>query len=386
MRASWVLTALTLALAAVPSPASGAAASVSRATLTYEAGPGEANRVTVVRAPNAFRIVDAGAFVVPGAGCASTAPNAVDCRSRGISNILVHANDGDDVVTTSVTTATTVAGAAGDDRLEGGEGADDLRGGSGDDVREGGDSSDVLDGGPGADRLSGGVETAGIFEFDAVVYATRTAAVRVSLDGAADDGEPGEGDNVLRDVELVVGGRGDDVLVGNGRTLNGFLGGRGDDLIVAGGGQIDALFGEHGDDVLLGGAGTDGMFGGGADDLLVGGGGDDFMQGGNGDDRLRGGRGGDGILAGRGRDAIAGGPGNDELHARDGMRDAVAGGAGRDTARVDAADVVSGVETIRLPARVVRGSGAALTGRGAAPSLDARRAAVRRWIERAGGR
>ena len=67
----------------------------------------------------------------------------------------------------------TLSGRAGDDELDG------LRG------------NDVLDGGAGADDLMGGAGT------DTVTYADRTAPRDVTLDGGADDGEAGEGDNVL---------------------------------------------------------------------------------------------------------------------------------------------------------------------------------------------
>ena len=46
-------------------------------------------------------------------------------------------------------------------------------------------------------------------------YASRTAAVTVSLDGTANDGESGENDNVGADVESITGGKGNDTLTGN---------------------------------------------------------------------------------------------------------------------------------------------------------------------------
>ena len=61
----------------------------------------------------------------------------------------------------------------------------------------------------GADALQGG---GGV---DEVGYGKRSAGVAVSLDGVANDGEAGEGDNVGVDVEMVGGGSGFDSIVGS---------------------------------------------------------------------------------------------------------------------------------------------------------------------------
>ena len=45
-------------------------------------------------------------------------------------------------------------------------------------------------------------------EKDTVTYEDRTNQVFVTLDGRANDGENGEGDNVLPDVEVILGGFG----------------------------------------------------------------------------------------------------------------------------------------------------------------------------------
>jgi hypothetical protein len=71
--------------------------------------------------------------------------------------------------------------------------------------------------------------------------------VVVTLDGRANDGEAYESDNV-RSVEEVLGGSGDDVLVGDA-DANGLFGGPGNDALAGGGG----------DDVLAGGPGQDGI-------------------------------------------------------------------------------------------------------------------------------
>jgi Ca2+-binding RTX toxin-like protein len=127
--------------------------------------------------------------------------------------------------------------------------------------------ADLLSGGPGNDRVH---------------YWPRTAGVRVTLDGVANDGGAGEGDNVggpANDVENVDGGFGNDLIVGNGvaNELNG----------------LD---------------GTDLIFGLAAGDHLIG---------------------------GPSRDVLDGGPGGDSFDADDNERDLVLGGAGLDSADVD---------------------------------------------------
>jgi hypothetical protein len=124
--------------------------------------------------------------------------------------------------------------------LIGGDGPDQLTGGSGDDTLLGNRGRDELDGGAGSDIMSGGSER------DTVTYEERTNSVFVTLDGQPDDGEAGERDNVLPDVERVLGGiRGDD-LSGDA-DANTVAGGRGEDLIS----------GRHGLDELVGGGAPD---------------------------------------------------------------------------------------------------------------------------------
>jgi RTX calcium-binding nonapeptide repeat (4 copies) len=379
MRASCLAAALALALAAGPATARAASVSITRDALTFDAAPGERNAVTVTRAPASYRIVDTGAIVSPGGGCRSTAPNAVECTTRSVERIVVRAGDGDDFVTLSVTTRSIMSGGDGDDRLEGGEGLDDLLGGDGDDELLGGDSADLFIGGTGADTMSGGASIIELLELDTVVYDERTRPVNVSLDGVANDGAGGERDNVLRDVEAVIGGHAGDLLTGDDRGIDVLLGGRGDDALRGLGGDLDALIGEAGADRIAGGPGFDGAIGGRGRDLVVGGGEPDFLEGGLGPDDVRGGGARDDVYGGPGRDRISGGPGPDRLFAADGMRDAVVGGPGRDRAQVDCPlDVVIGVERHRC-----RGVGAAaLTGRrGVAPA--GARARVRDALMRA---
>jgi hypothetical protein len=120
---------------------------------------------------------------------------------------------------------------------------EDIRAGSGDDVLIGNDSDNAFDGGPGADQMAGGDG------LDAVDYSLRTDPVRVDLGGdPGQDGEAGEGDTVGNDFEAVIGGAGDDILIGNARD-GALVGGFGDDLLIDPGGS-DFVDGGDGDDDL----------------------------------------------------------------------------------------------------------------------------------------
>ena len=101
-------------------------------------------------------------------------------------------------------------GGAGADTLVGSAGTNVLRGGAGNDSLSGGGGNDTLDGGADADTLAGGSGT------DTADYSTRSSGVNVSIDGVANDGEPGEADNVATDVENLTGGSGADTLTGSG--------------------------------------------------------------------------------------------------------------------------------------------------------------------------
>ena len=117
---------------------------------------------------------------------------------------------------------------------------------AGNDVVNGAGGNDELDGGPGADVLNGGDGS------DAVLYDGSTG-VSVTLDGVANDGAAGEGDNVGADVEDIFGGDGADKLIGS-RSANTIDGAGGDDHITGGAGK-DAIFGGSGDDVIDAGDG-----------------------------------------------------------------------------------------------------------------------------------
>jgi Ca2+-binding RTX toxin-like protein len=147
------------------------------------------------------------------------------------------------------TASETLTGTAGDDVIVGLGGNDTISGAGGNDTICGGDGNDTLNGGTGANFQSGGTGT------DTATYATRTTAVTLSIDGVANDGTAGEGDNIQTDVENVTGGSGNDTLSGSSAT-NKLTGGGGADSLAGAGGN-DTLDGGTGSDVLGGGTGTD---------------------------------------------------------------------------------------------------------------------------------
>jgi hypothetical protein len=192
-----------------------------------------------------------GSTLMAGAGCTRLDTGVVECAAAGnrvitgtlgagndrldgglarvIGDMFVDGGGGDDVI----------VGGLGFDALDGGAGADVLNGSGGNDVVEGGDGDDriIADGGqsesPGSDTLrgEGGNDTftasqgirvypdrieggAGV---DRVDYSARTAGVslRVNFGGRrdADDGQPGEGDDIGSDVEILTGGSGPDSII-----------------------------------------------------------------------------------------------------------------------------------------------------------------------------
>jgi Ca2+-binding RTX toxin-like protein len=137
-----------------------------------------------------------------------------------------------------------MAGGTDKDSLFGGPARDALYGGSEDDRLEGGyGDSDLLDGGTGADILDGGPGLN-----DLVTYELRTAGILATI-GSDANGVIGEDDEILANVESLRGGLGDDLLVGDDddNRLEGHLG---NDIVVGG----------RGADVLTVSDGTDTLF------------------------------------------------------------------------------------------------------------------------------
>lgn len=148
-----------------------------------------------------------------------------------------------------------IDGNAGDDVISGGFGGtctgngadiDTLNGGAGNDTFPMGGAnncSDIVDGGLGTDIAN---------------YERRNAALNVSFDNAANDGEgsgnSSEADNI-KTVEVLIGGLVNDTLTG-GTGNDEIHGGPGNDVIKGGAGN-DTLVGNLGTDTMLGEAGDD---------------------------------------------------------------------------------------------------------------------------------
>ncbi|MCP4502983.1 MAG: calcium-binding protein [Deltaproteobacteria bacterium] len=169
------------------------------------------------------------------------------------------AGEADDVVTVEVVKGGTAA-----DTITGGANADTIYGGPGDDIIDGGAGDDVLYGEAGDDTFNEGTATSGADIFnggtgtDTVSYTSRTAALVVTINTTANDGESGEGDNVKTDVENLVGGSANDTFTGSS-SANSLDGGAGDDVLNGGSGDDTFPCGaaDDGSDTFNGGTGTD---------------------------------------------------------------------------------------------------------------------------------
>jgi hypothetical protein len=385
-------TALAIAVAAAAAPSSALASSVSyegppgAEVLVLRAAPGELNR------PGVQEGTDAGWVTLYDANTEITQLPAVCQDERGWHYVVCPApngvrlelGDGNDwsTVSSGVAHPVTMFGGPGDDRLEGneqvnvldGEAGDDVvRGYDGDDQLDGGEGNDELDGYGGSDRLLGGggddllhpdhYETAAPDFVDGGAGVDRIESdwstrllddpeppVALTLGGGADDGRPGEGDDI-RGVERIILSKGGRVVGTDGPEY----------AKLHQVGDAGELIGLGGDDELRGGDGADAIDGGAGADLLDGGFGDDTITGGPGRDRIS-------------ADLAGGdcGPlwckypfGNDVVQARDGEIDSIACGAGTDRVVADPADTVaSDCETIE------RAGGGTGTGAGTPRSGD----------------
>ncbi|HWT95805.1 MAG TPA: lytic murein transglycosylase, partial [Solirubrobacteraceae bacterium] len=208
-----------------------------------------------------------------------------------------------------------VDGGAGNDTLNGGSGADVLLAGDGDDKAWGDNGTDRIEGGAGRDELGGGGDAdvlvggagpdamRGDDGDDTVDFSQRTAKLRITNDGKADDGEAGEGDNVDGSIDHAIGGAGDD-------------------LIRFAVDYPHRLYGEGGNDTIDGGPKPDVLSGGPGNDQLIGRG---------------------------GKDEFDGGAGDDKLSAADGLAERLVCGAGKkDSASRDKSDKGVGCEKLRI--------------------------------------
>jgi Ca2+-binding RTX toxin-like protein len=366
MKIAIALAAALLAAAAAPAARAETVSFAPDGALVVTAADGETNRLGIQSDPfeQGRVVIFEGTEGVPlNAPADRCEPYLyfVACTWTPAAGVRVNLGDGDDWGSVSSglpkTTPFTLAGGPGKDKLQssldgqpttldGGPGPDELDGGPGADVLLGGDDGDTLDGRGGPDQLLGGAGDdllngdanqqpaadlidggPGYDRMEDDWEGDVDRPVAVTLGGGADDGRPGEGDDV-RNVERVVS-HAASKLVGTdaGEYLQVFQVDEPSE-IDAGGGD-DTLKASDGADRLDGGPGNDDIDGGFGDDTIVGGPGQDTISG-----DLRGG------------DC---GPlwcklpfGNDTIDARDGERDSVSCGVGEDTVLADAVDVVAG--------------------------------------------
>jgi Ca2+-binding RTX toxin-like protein len=341
--------------------------------LTFTAASGEANHLLLLLGSGGYRVVDLGAAITAGPGCAAVNSSEVFCAFTLVSGeaptVDISLGDLNDFASISpkFSSEAIVDGEDGADALEISAGceAEDavchllLRGGPGDDTLRALSAFALLDGGAGGDTMEGSGAQ--------VNYRARVNPVIVDGDGVADDGEAGEGDNVSANVLVVLGGSagdtftdvdavgrgGNDTFISTGTRGVFCDGGAGDDVLI-GGARADICFGGFGEDEFNGGGGSDDLEGNADVDTIRGGPGRDFLDGGRGADTIRGGPGRDLLFGGPGDDLLVGGEGrelriiggggDDTLRTRDGLRERVRGGSGSDRARVDRIDVVSSIE------------------------------------------
>ena len=129
---------------------------------------------------------------------------------------------------------------------------DNLTGSSGRDLILGGRGTDRMQGLAGRDRIDGGSGS-----HDAAVYTEKTAGIEIALSGDSwiDVRVGGKAEDLIRNVEDIAGGKGDDAITGDGAG-NHLAGNNGDDS-VDGGAARDILWGGLGRDTLTGGSAGD---------------------------------------------------------------------------------------------------------------------------------
>ena len=201
----------------------------------------------------------------------------------------VYGGDGKDQLQTYGASNVKLDGGAGNDVLKGWDSNDTLLGGPGDDEISASGGADHIEGGDGNDSISpdtyhdpapdyvdGG---AGIDKVDdwSIPSNDYNPPIAVSMDGAANDGRPGEGDNVVNVEKIeshvsgtLSGGAGDDELTVYANIDEGnstLLGNGGNDKLTAGDYQ-DNLDGGPGNDVLNAGFGNDVVTGGPGQDTI----------------------------------------------------------------------------------------------------------------------
>jgi hypothetical protein len=345
MRRLLGLCVVAVALAAASTAGAATITRGSDGALVVTAAPGEVNHIALGGPMDGndgeIMVGDRVPLTVATGGCGAS-DYVVDCQV-GSAGVRIDLGDGADLFSINfdmpASVPVEVHGGAGNDSLTGGDEHDVLDGGDGNDTVDGGGGSDVVQGGNGDDTLmgdhyedaapdviDGGPGTDTLQDDWTSRFTDLHPDVSLTLGGGADDGRPGEGDDV-HGVERVI--------VNEGGSLTG----------------TDAPEHLEAYQVLRsvrisGGGGDDELIGSGGADTVDGGAGNDFIDAGFGDDTITGGPGRDTIYADRqGGDC---GPlwctepyGNDTVDVRDGEPDSVDCGYGQDVVYADAVDTVA---------------------------------------------
>jgi Ca2+-binding RTX toxin-like protein len=367
MRLTIPLLATSVALLLVPAAAQAGTVSYSGDTLVFQAAPGERNSPFFDKADDGrLSVLEEGTTF--SAGCEqefSWGPAYCTMPAR----VVVHLGDGDDGVGAGTdfpaipleiygedgkdilkaygATNALMDGGPGNDELKGWQTDETLRGGPGDDVIEGSGGNDHIEAGEGNDTLHpdtyygpGNDYVDGGPGFDLIDDYTIPSAdyhppVSLSMDGVANDGRPGETDNVIN------------VEKSESHVSGAVVGGDGDDDF-----RIFANL-DEGNSTMVGNGGNDKLFAGDYTDTVDGGPGNDNLSGGFGNDTITGGPGQD-TIQGDANSTTCGywsytckiAWGNDVINARDGEVDNIDCGVGTDQAIVDTTDVVANCETV----------------------------------------
>jgi Ca2+-binding RTX toxin-like protein len=288
---------LTTACAA---SAQAATVAVSGATITYQAGAGEANALTVTGVAPSAQFSDTGATIAPGPGCQAQADGSVACTAgAGAPQLQILTGDRNDRVDaeSNAFTLVHISGANGDDALRsrsssGGQHV--LDGGYGDDdlstaTNLGGDQT--LNGGPGDDTAAidegGHGRLSGASGDDLLSYrALAPGVLPDSLDGGTGNdtyhyiGDSGDFDGF---AGRIVPGFGFDTLT---VELSPFSSTGIDVDLAACHGCVERVIGSPLADTLLGDGHLNVLLGRDGNDVIDPRGGPDLVSGGAGDDDI----------------------------------------------------------------------------------------------------
>jgi Ca2+-binding RTX toxin-like protein len=300
------LLLILTALLVLPSAASAATADadvkrrggINVGPVKFTAAKGERNRLTATATPEGTVFRDSSNRVVAKGDCVQVDRHAARCPSSEDGGV-VRLGNRDDRAELDTERLSLVSGGSGNDVLRGAAGRQVLSGDRGNDELHGNKGSDELTGGPGRDELYGGSGDDTLFDGetdgqaaadlfrggssrdtlrnadrgDTIDYSRRKRGLDIDLSrGKVNFGREGD---VIRGLESVRGGSGNDKLSGDG-----------DDNYLEGQGGNDRLRGRGGDDIPMGGNGTDTVAGDDGNDTVWGDAGIDQLSGGAGDDQM----------------------------------------------------------------------------------------------------